>query len=336
METTMTEPRRRTSRWMPRIAPLAVLLLLPAASGLRAETPLAGVDRSSEWRGNADVYMVAIEGLVVEVNEDKTRDLGLHYGFNNNDGIGKVMQGADVLLGRPLTQVQVPTFTGNQQGITSTGFQPRLPGLGVTLAGMNVGGGVLSARLRALLDQGEARITTRPIVLARNGTSSSIHVGSTVPYQDVVVATGLPIVSEHEVGVNLELTPTIDLPKQTVKLDIKQVEVSSVSNFVTTQNVDRPVINKSDTRSNVTIPSGETYQLSSLKGRRTREIREGIPFLMDIPLLGHLFSSREEVHEGVDILFFVTPHIIPPGKNALLPYDFLHGNELAQQGVQQN
>ena len=55
---------------------------------------------------------------------------------------------------------------------------------------------------------------------------------------------------------------------------------------------------------------------------------------MHIPLLGPLlFSSHERFISSVDILFFITPHIVEPGKNVLLPYDFLHGQDLIREGV---
>ncbi len=79
---------------------------------------------------------------------------------------------------------------------------------------------------------------------------------------------------------------------------------------------------------------GETIQMSSLKGRRSKIVRQGVPVLMHLPLLGYLFSSREEVFESVDILFFLTPHLIPPGRNMLVPYDFTHGADLVRQGVE--
>ncbi|MBI1785784.1 hypothetical protein HYR69_11625 [Candidatus Sumerlaeota bacterium] len=320
----------------------AALLLFGAAAPLcRADDnalpfdqlPPGALDHRAEWRDDPNAHMVAIEALVVEVDEDKTRDLGFHYGVAR-DGLSKVVEGADILLGSPLTPVRVPTLTANPAtGETSVGFSPRLPGLGINLVGMNVNGMVASARLRALMDRGHARITTRPVALALNGTPALIQVGSKVPYQDVS-ALGALQVAEGEVGVKLEVTPNIlDLAQQIVELQISGVEVASLSNFITAQNINRPVISKADTHTRITMRAGETCQLSSLKGRRTKEVKSGVPVLKDIPLLGRLFSSREQVEEGVDIFFFITPHIVEPGQNVLVPYDFKNRAELVAQGV---
>jgi type II secretory pathway component GspD/PulD (secretin) len=207
----------------------------------------------------------------------------------------------------------------------------------VNLVGMDINGHVLSMRLRALLEQGEARITSRPVVLALHGTPASISVGSEVPYQDVRVNANHeePVVAFEEVGVKMEIVPTVlNLAQGVVELDVKQIEVSSVSNFLTVRRVDRPIFETAETRTRITMHAGETIQMSSLKGRRARLVRQGVPVLMHIPLVGYLFSSREEVYESVDILFFLTPHLVPPGRNMLLPFDFTRGEDLVSRGVE--
>lgn len=290
---------------------------------------------AEEWEGDPGAFMIAIEILVVEVNENRTRELGLNYGLASTGG--SVLEGGSLLVGPPVRSTLVPTFSGDALGRVDIGFESRVPGLGINLVGMDVDGHVLSAKLRALLDQGEARITSRPVVLALHGTPASISVGSEVPYQDVRVNGNReePIVAFENVGVKMQIVPTVvDLSREVLELDVRQIEVSSVSNFLTVRQVDRPIFETAETRTRITMHSGETIQMSSLKGRRSATRREGIPVLMHIPLLGHLFSSREEVFESVDVLFFLTPHLVPPGRNLLLPYDFQHGQELVRNGVE--
>jgi len=302
--------------------------------------PAAPPNSAPPWRNDPDAHMIAVEILVVEINEDRTQELSIKVGFNNQLDIltnGSSIDGADILLGSSFTPVTVPTFTGDALGRTTIGSVTRLPGLGVSLVGMDVGAAVISARLRALVNTGEARIVTRPVVLALNKTKANINVASLVPYQDVTVSgnrEGLAV-RFQPVGVTFQIEPAIhNLTEQIVELNIEEVKVGSVASFLTIRGVDRPVFDESSTQTRIAMRAGETHQLSSLKGRRKRVAREGIPFIMKIPFFGHLFSSREVVTENTDILFFVTAHIIPPGQNLLLPYDFLHDTDLVQHGVQ--
>lgn len=329
------------ARWKAGLfAACAALLLLPAGLAPAEEAPEAEIDSvltgsGEEWQSDPGAFMIAIEILVVEINENRTRELGLNYGMARNGG--SVLEGGSLLVGPPVRSTQVPTFSGDALGRVDIGFEPRVPGLGVNLVGMDVNGHVLSARLRALLDQGEARITSRPVVLALHGTPASIAVGSEVPYQDVRVKGNHeePIVAFENVGVKMQIVPTVvDLTRGVIELDVRQIEVSSVSNFLTVRQVDRPIFETAETRTRITMHSGETIQMSSLKGRRSATRREGVPVLMHIPLLGRLFSSQEEVYESVDVLFFLTPHLVPPGRNLLLPFDFEHGQDLVRNGVE--
>jgi type IV pilus assembly protein PilQ len=314
------------------------------SAGARAEAPSTpaneaarGIELREEWQGDSTAYMVAMEILVVEINENRTRELGLNYGLARRGDSGSALEGANLLVGPVRPAASVPTFTGDALGRVTIGSEPRVPGLGVNLVGMDIASHVLSVRLRALLEQGEARITSRPVVLALHGTPASISVGSEIPYQDVRVNANHeePVVAFENVGVKMEIVPAVrDLARGVLELDVKQIEVSSVSNFLTVRRVDRPIFETAETRTRITMHSGETIQMSSLKGRRARMVRQGIPVLMHIPVLGHLFSSREEVYESVDILFFLTPHLVPPGRNLLLPFDFSRGRDLVGHGVE--
>ncbi len=344
---TRSAPRAIASYGFARFASLrwAVILLLAGVWGVamsvvpseaepgRAVTPLA----NEEWRGDPGAFMVAIEILVIEINENRTRELGLNYGLGRGGNSGSILEGGSLLVGPPVSSSRVPTFSADALGRADIGYESRLPGLGLNLVGMDVNGHVLSARLRALLEQGEARITSRPVVLALHGTPASISVGSEVPYQDVRVNGNKeePIVAFENVGVKMEIVPTVlELSQELLELDVRQIEVSSVSNYLTVRQVDRPIFETAETRTRITMFSGETIQMSSLKGRRSSVQREGVPVLMHIPILGRLFSSSEEVFESVDVLFFLTPHLVPPGRNLMLPFDFAHGEDLLGHGVE--
>ncbi|HPK03948.1 MAG TPA: type II and III secretion system protein [Candidatus Sumerlaeota bacterium] len=283
-------------------------------------------------RNDNNRHMVAIEALVIEINEERTRDLGIRYGFTqvtrNDAGVPVpggpgVLEGGDVRLGRPLNPVRVPVLLRQIDGVTDIGFeQQRMPGLGITLAGMNVGTGAVSAQLRTLLQSGDASIRTRPIVVALNNTRATIEVADEVPYLDINEHSQVAVAFEP-VGVRMAVIPLIkELRPGIVQLEIENLEVSSVSSFITQQNVQRPVFNKSQTSTNVTLSEGETFVIGGLKTQHLTHIEERVPILGAIPGLGWLFKSQEDRERIMDVLFFITPYILEPGENFLLPYDF--------------
>jgi len=273
------------------------------------------------YKGKTDWHMVAIEALVVEVNEERTRQLGFKFGMTTEGG--RDLDGADVQLGpQGSSPVAVPLLNKGAEGTTSVGFGSRLPGFGISLVGMDLDSSVLSARLRALMNRGEAVIRTRPVGVALNKTEVVIETVEELPYADIN-AKGRLGIQKKTTGVKLRVTPTIatDYPGA-VTLDISNIEISTGSNFITLQNVNRPVVNVSKTHTKLTLREGETFVIGGLKTRRKTVERESVPILGRIPVIKWLFSSSNEVERNMDVLFFITPKILEPGENFLLPYDF--------------
>jgi type II secretory pathway component GspD/PulD (secretin) len=301
-----------------------------------AATPV--VPDALRWRYDKDKHMVAVEALVVEVTEEVTRQLGLTYSFNQTQPNGVVnggfLTGGLAALGPALQAVDLPILIQGTEGNNSIEFQDRLPGLGVSLVGMHVGAGVVAARLRALLDRGDATIRTRPVAVGLNNTRIKISAINQVPYQDINDKDRLYVAYE-DVGVELEVVPSIVDVRPglgVVTLDLRTLEVSSVSGFVTAQKVDRPVFSVSSTNTKVTLNNGETFVIGGLKTRRTVHIEDRVPLLGRIWLLGYLFRSQEDIERHMDVLFFVTPYILAPGENVFFPFDFKHQRVLGPSG----
>jgi len=326
--------------------PLGILLLLLAcAASALAQTPAAtpaptpvpkpaatpapppAPTPNLELKDDPNLHMVAVEALVVEVNEERTRDLGLTYGGNGGNDSGGIVQGGEAQLGRALQTVNVPILIPGADGQNAVGFTPRLPGLGLSLTGMNVGTAQISAKLRALLDTGEAAVRTRPVAVALNKTPvriETVNEGPVLIIAGQAAAYGQLSIDFRKVGVLMEVTPEIvSLRPGVATLAINKLEVSSVSNLVTTRSIDRPVFVKSAAQqTRITLAEGETFLFGGLKTRRTEHIEQRVPVLGAIPLVGLLFRSQQDIERNLDVLFFITPHILEPGQNFLLPYDF--------------
>ncbi len=323
-----------------RLAGILASLIAPVGSSEVDDELIEEIARKDD----KNYHMVAVEALVVEVNEERTRDLGIKYGFNqlnrgtirtpNSDGLGfsergivtegsEVLDSGDVRLGRPLNPVRVPVLLKQLDGITKVGFdEGRQPGFGVSLVGMNLGSSAISARLRALLDSGDAAIRTRPIALALHNTVTRIEAADEVPFLDLDEHRNM-LVRWERVGVKMEVQPTIvSIRPGIVTLDMRNLEVSSVSSFITQQNVERPVFNESSTSTRITMNEGETCVIGGLKTRRATHREERVPILGSIPLLSLLFRSQEDLERNMDVFFFIKAHILAPGENVVLPFDF--------------
>jgi len=275
-------------------------------------------------------YQVAIEALVVEINEKYTRQVGLQYTYGRNTGEPSIVKGIDFNAPNQPPGVIVP-----QMNVIPGGFQfnnvTRSAGVGLSLTEMDVSDGKVGMRLRALIEEGKARIRSRPLAVTLNGNPVKIETVDKVPYQDVVFkgASGKITIQFEPVGVILNVTPRIkSLKEGLVELDLTKLEVSAVGRFVNINNVQRPVFVKSEADTKVILRNHETLVIGGFKIENMAKSSQGIPFLRRIPIIKYLFSNETKNLERRDILFYITPHILPPGVQPTLPPRFIHNSEL--------
>jgi type IV pilus assembly protein PilQ len=108
-----------------------------------------------------------------------------------------------------------------------------------------------------------------------------------------------------ETGIKLIVTPHVTANRQ-VLLDV----LAEASSF---EQVDTDLGFKFSTRrvtSQVLVQDGQTAVIGGLTQTSVTLSKSGIPFLVDLPIIGPLFGVRREREERKDLLILVTPHIL--------------------------
>jgi pilus assembly protein CpaC len=281
---------------------------------------------------DADLRQVLIEVVIFEVESDKASATGMDWlyrraGATTGNAINEIALRTLRLEGDNLV-----TFPTPATGPSAT-IRPSVTGQGVAhpLAGMTVEGdfiigdhGTVYGRLRALVDKGDARIVSRPIVVVRSGKTAEIHVGGEVPYQNLSYnnnGQSVLSVAFEKVGVDMIVTPTI-LEGNIVKIDLNPVKVAALTHTENIRGVDLPFFGSREESTTVRVPNGETYRIGGLRSKETRETVRRIPVLGKIPLLGALFRSTELSTVETDLTILVTPTILNPGQEVPLPREF--------------
>jgi len=169
----------------------------------------------------------------------------------------------------------------------------------------------LDVVLRAAVSRGDARIVSRPVLLASNNREARILVGSQRPF--VQVSRSLPtdtptrdqVVQYKDVGTKLTVLPTIN-PDGYVNLLIRQ-EMNSATAEV---QFDAPVIATRETETEVLVKDGQTVVLGGLREQLHEVVKSGIPLLSDIPILGGLFGIQERRTTETELFLFITPLVL--------------------------
>jgi len=169
----------------------------------------------------------------------------------------------------------------------------------------------IKSDIHMLAEKGAAKILATPKLVSKNETNARVMVGGEIPY---AVATAQEVTVEwKEYGVKLDIIPTIVGSNQ-IGLSL-YTEVSEIdkSNSISLGNSVVPAMIKRRASTTVLINDGESIAIAGLTRNYTEEFNTGVPYLMDIPLLGYLFKWKQTRDEKTNVVVFITPTIVKEG-----------------------
>src|SRR5208282_5035359 len=150
----------------------------------------------------------------------------------------------------------------------------------------------------AAASDSHASIIQRPRIQTSQAKAATFFVGDTVPYVTSTYNYGgaygnQSSYSQLSVGVELDVTPFIN-PDGLVVMDIQQ-EIDDLDGSTLISGVGNvPNTDKRTLSSEIAVRNGDTVMLGGFIKNSKSTSKSGVPFLMDIPLLGNLFSSRSD------------------------------------------
>jgi pilus assembly protein CpaC len=254
--------KRKFLRWL---VPISVLACL-----LKQATPVMAAPIVE----SKPLIQIGVE--VVEVDEQKTQDLGISW-FSQ---LAITEASVPALL-------QIGTLTRDQ----------------------------MTATLETMLQEGAADLLANPKLVTQDGSTASFHAGGELPYA-VAGNQGTVTVQFKSYGINLKINPHQE-PSGSIAMTLDaEVSGPDSTNSVTLSGNTVPGIRSREVVSQLTMPPGTTLTLAGLLQNNKEWTRQGIPGLMNIPLLGYLFSHKALTNQRTSIVVFVTPTVLESGKSA--------------------
>ncbi len=232
---------------------------------------------------------VLIEVVLAEITTTGSASLGLEYGLDRTAKLGDF------------------NVTGGTLG-----------GLGMGSAGLtfNLLNPTTNAKivLNALSKKDRVNVLSNPRVVSKSGSNARIQVGTQVPVlrqQSTNVAGGQNGVTNSvdyiDTGVVLSVRPVIRADRR-VDLELSQ-EVSEAQTN-TTSSISSPLIFTRSVSTQLSLLDGQTVLLGGLKSQNKSSGRSGVPGVVDIPVVGGLFSSQSSSLRDTELLIFITPYIV--------------------------
>jgi type II secretion system protein D len=198
--------------------------------------------------------------------------------------------------------------------IDDTGAPITLSGEGFTMIGTDPSG-IVRVYLEALAKEGKAEVIASPHILISDNREASFQVGQQIPIPtsetNVTGTTNIQRTFQYkDIGIILKVKPQIN-ESGLVSLEITQ-EVSSSATPIEeiSTGTANPVINKIEATTYLVAKDKQTIIIGGLIREDTNKARSGIPLLMDIPILGHLFGKTTTSTDRVELVILLTPHVI--------------------------
>src|SRR4051812_39445757 len=200
----------------------------------------------------------------------------------------------------------------NSNPFTALG-QGLVEGNGVALGFKGV-----SATLRAMERAGVIRTLAEPNLTAISGESANFLAGGEFPVPagytcDPVTRACQLAIQFKKFGVGLNFTPVV-MSEGRISLRVL-TEVSELSNENSIQLVQGsstqtiPAVKTRRAETTVEIPSGGALAMAGMIQEQTKHQISGLPGLMNLPVLGTLFKSRDYVNRQTELMVIVTPYV---------------------------
>lgn len=231
---------------------------------------------------------VLISATIAEVSLNDTLQYGVQWFFDSG-----------------ATEI---TLSDVASGAVASAF----PGLSVLFSS----GSDVRAVVNALQEVTDVNVISSPQLMVLDNRTAELQVGDQVPVTTGSTVDGTTIANSiqlRDTGVVLRVTPRVNASGLVI-LEIEQ-EVSDVIE-TTSSTLNSPTIQQRRIKSSVAVQSGDTVALGGLIRTKNTETKSGIPLLSQIPILGALFGSTNNVVERTELLVLIRPRVVRNQKEA--------------------
>lgn len=260
---------------------------------------------------------VAIKAKIIFVSRTDIEELGLSYDFGSSSTFfNRIIPRTDPVTGQPFAATIPGVVTLGGEALAGIANATRT---GQGTAALNLvystmlGKFALTAFLDALQEVRLSDTQAEPNIVTLDNRRAEILVGEETPIRVVDVGQGGGTAARSttqfkESGIILSVTPHITNNRQIqMQLHAEQSQLQAAAADLGFTFLKR----RADTQ--VLVNDGETAVIGGLTITQVTTSKSGIPFLVDLPLIGRLFGQTRTQEQKQDLLILITPHIVDDG-----------------------
>jgi general secretion pathway protein D len=284
----------------------------PATNSLVIQARKEGYDALVDVIELLDVErpQVLVEALIMEADVTDGSELGF-------DGIYRLVTDELTLQIESLSSAAAKGAIAGATGIDTSAFTSGF--LGGFVSGNEDSGSSIKGLIRATANKGGINIISAPHILTQDNEEAEIRIGDNIPIitsrvqsaagQVNNLATSVNV-ERQDIGVTLRVTPQIT-EGDSLRLEIFQ-EITDINEALAVGDVNNVGVALSNRRieNTVVVNDGDTVVIGGLISDRFSDVLTKVPFLGDIPILGWAFKTKVRALKKVNLLVFLTPHIV--------------------------
>jgi general secretion pathway protein D len=181
--------------------------------------------------------------------------------------------------------------------------------------------------VRAIEADNRSHVLANPRILAMDDSPAEVRMATDEPFTETSIdannGTTIQNVRFLQVGTVLEVTPRIQ-EDRTIEMNI----ALDVSSLVDIRN-GTPVVKRNIAHSIVAVKDNHVLMIGGLRYNLDMKVKEKVPLLGDIPLVGLLFQSNRKERQDTELVLFLQPTIVASAEGTERPPD---PNELKDRG----
>ena len=265
---------------------------------------IAGLYTGGDGSGVIDLLemehpsQIRLEAQIIEINSDYTKNLGIQYwsqtpGSNSSSGSSTGNSNGGITVGTAGLFYGGEDFSSNRK---HGGW------LGSHVANVNV-------TLQALINEGKARILSRPSITTMSGKAANILIGGRIPIP-VSDGNGNVSIDWHEYGMKLNIEPVVDSEDKITSKVHAEVSTLDYSHGVKIDSFSVPGIATREAESEVNVRSGMTMAIGGLINSEDAKIVSKIPLLGDLPIIGRFFRHTSNTRDKREVIILITPTLV--------------------------
>jgi len=248
---------------------------------------------------------VEIEARVVSASRSFARDIGTQLAFAGQTAGGRSVAAGDSAVGTSTPGTSTPGFPTFLPLPLNTNLGAVAPTSGLFLGNRSANFAV-DFFITAAEAKGVGKLLSKPKVITQNNEKATVKQGTKIPIQTTINNT--ISVQFIDAVLKLEVTPQITA-EGTVFMDVLVENTQIDTGIPRVQGI--PALDTEAAETKVTVADGGTVVIGGIIISSQRVDIQQVPLVGSLPLIGHLFKRTSVTTNSQELLFFLTPRIIP-------------------------